>query len=510
MLKIPQINQKTECKIFNLFGKCCNAIFEPPASEINFILESELYSVTVNGRECPVRGCRESAIPFNRVWPGKQRDLSQTELAAFVTFSADESVTLKVKPKKNFDKAWVRPLSKNIDLEIENSEIIFTLKDTGSYVLELGSSHEVLHVFFNPVKEYPDAKSATHYFGPGLHFPGTINLCDNDTIYIDEEAIVFGSIYSLGAKNVRIYGGGILDNSCEERIVEHCYENYTKGTFKMYNCHNVAVEDIILLNSSIWVMSMFYCSNVTVDNIKIVGQWRYNTDGIDIVNSNDIIIKNSFVRSFDDTITIKGIYDYEGCIENITVDNCVLWCGWGHTCELGIETHATEYKDICFKNCDVIHAQGPALAIPNGHAARIHDIHFKNMNVEFQHNTLPSIYQESDDMKYVGYGNNQDPSLIFLMNSQFDGLFGTENGYKRAYCQKYGQTHDIYFDNIRVYTDCETVKPQIIVISVDENTIFENISINNLYLNGEKQNNFKLFKAKFENCKNIKLDGKNI
>ena len=451
MIRIPKINKRTEMGIYSAFGGCLiGADFEPKTNEIGALMGSDLYSVTINGEECPVRSCRESAIPFNRPWPGRQRELSQTELCAFITFSADEAVTLRVKPRKDFGAALVRPLSKRIVTEIENGEIVFSLKEAGSYVLELGSSHEVLHIFFNPPKEYPDAKNATRYFGPGIHCPGVINLSDNDVIYIDEEATVFGAINAIGAKNVRIYGGGILDNSCEERILEHGYENYTKGAFRIYDCHNISVEDIIILNSSMWVMSMFYCSDVTVDNIKIVGQWRYNTDGIDLVNTRDVIVRNSFIRSFDDTVTIKGIYDHQECIENITVDNCVLWCGWGHTCELGIETQATEYKNIYFKNCDLIHNQGPALAIPNGHNAVIHDVHFEHMNVEFQADTLPSIIQDGDDSKYDVSEKKYSAVLIALTNHLFPGFFLAENGYKIEQCPTLGRIFEIYFENIKV------------------------------------------------------------
>ena len=62
-------------------------------------------------------------------------------------------------------------------------------------MLEPESEHNALHIFFEEEKKYPDAKDATYYFGPGVHFPGVINLKDNDSVYIDKEAIVFGSLY---------------------------------------------------------------------------------------------------------------------------------------------------------------------------------------------------------------------------------------------------------------------------------------------------------------------------
>ena len=108
-----------------------------------------------------------------------------------------------------------------------------------------------------------------------------------------------------------------MDNSCEERLTENCYEDFTKGTFRIYECNHIDVSDIILTNSSTWAMSMFYCSHINVDNVKIVGHWRYNTDGIDIVNSDHVSIKNCFVRSFDDTISIKAIYNYQKPIEHM-------------------------------------------------------------------------------------------------------------------------------------------------------------------------------------------------
>jgi hypothetical protein len=40
---------------------------------------------------------------------------------------------------------------------------------------------------------------------------------------------------------------------------------------------------------------------VDISNYKLIGLWRYNSDGIEICNSEDVTIRDSFVRSFDDS-----------------------------------------------------------------------------------------------------------------------------------------------------------------------------------------------------------------
>ena len=71
-----------------------------------------------------------------------------------------------------------------------------------------------------------------------------------------------------------------------------------------------------------WAAVPYYCNGVTFDNVKLIGFWRYNADGIDIVNSSNVTIKNSFLRTFDDCIAIKGqkaVYDKQKIIENIQI-----------------------------------------------------------------------------------------------------------------------------------------------------------------------------------------------
>ena len=467
---------------------------------INFRLFNDDYKITIDGKEFKARNCRVSAIPFNRVWPGHQRDFSQSEDAAFISIYGKAPVTFKVSYEKGFDNPVIRPLAKNVSLEPEGEDVIITLAEHGKYVLEPRDFHHALHIFFEEEKTYPEKENATYYFGKGIHFPGVITLKDNDSVYIDKEAIVFGSLYSEGGDNIRIYGGGTIDNTTEERICENCYENYTKGTLRLYNCTNLVIEDIILTNSSNWILALFECDNVTIDNVKIVGHWRYNTDGIDVCNTSNVLIKNCFIRSFDDTITIKALYNRTAPIENIVVDNCVLWCGWGKNLEVGIETDAPAYKNIVFKNSDLLHSSSAALDIQNGCGAEISDITFENINVEYSKFELPEVFQKSDDQVYDSEGKMAVPTLINIVNHKMAIRQRATEKVVRKTKDYFADVHDIYFKNIRVYKDEEVKNIPITLKSYDKNVVYKNIVIDGLYVNGVKQENLDDFKLVVENA----------
>ena len=504
MLKIPKICLTDSEGNFVSFGKKEFAVYAPDTDEVVFKALNDDFSVTLNGQPCEVRDCRVSAYPFNRPWPGKQRPFSQSESAGYISFSADEAVCVRVKTKKEFTNALIRPLSRKIDVKKDGDELVFTLENTGSYVLELDSLHTALHIFFNEIKEYPEKENATHYFGAGIHFPGNINLRDNDSVYIDPEAIVFGSLCSTGAKNVHVFGGGVIEGCFEERITENCYENHTKGNARLYNCENLRIEDIIFTNSATWCLALFNCNNVQIDNVKIVGQWRYNTDGIDVVNSSNVEIKNSFIRSFDDTITIKGVYNFDGVIENITSKNCVLWCGWGNTCELGIETSAREYRNISFENCDVIHSSGPALSVLSGCQSDIHDVLYKDINVEFSSDQQPEILQQREKQVYDSSERTATPYLISIDNTQYSLRKRSSKAVERAVSEKLGTIKNVRFENIRVFTDSDRMKPLININCNGERSNIADISICDLYMNGDKQTDlsaFELYLNNFDECK---------
>ncbi len=459
---------------------------------------SEDYRVFVNGMEIPVYTCRISKYPFNRVWPGYQRSIDQTVPASFVNIVSDEETKVEVICQNPYETVRIKPYSKNIVPSERDGRICFTLPENGQFVLHTGNHHHCLYIFNSAPIECPDKSSVTHYFGPGIHFPGKVTLNDNESIYVDKDALVFGCIYAENAKNIHVFGNGIFDDTSEGRINNQAYEAFTNGNIKFYDCENVRVEGVLFRNSAFWCVNIFHCTDVVLDNIKVFGQWRYNTDGVDIVNSRDITLKNSFIHSFDDTVTIKGIDRYlETGNENILTENCVLWCDWGRCCEIGIETACPRYKNIVFRNCDVLKGGLVALDIQNGDCAEISDVIYENINVEYNAFDTPEEYQHTDDTKYASEDKISIPYLINISNRRFRTpenriSWGLPAEIPPMEGIQSGGVHDVIFRNINVYYDEAIPKPEgkyhipIRLKSSVEGVEYYNINISDITVNGEK------------------------
>ena len=89
------------------------------------------YEVKINGNSFETNTARVSAVPFNRRWPGHQRDISQTETVQFVSLSCDEKIEFEITPKLPFDASQVkiRPRSLGIVPKItEQGNIKFQIK----------------------------------------------------------------------------------------------------------------------------------------------------------------------------------------------------------------------------------------------------------------------------------------------------------------------------------------------------------------------------------------------
>ena len=457
---------------------------------------SEDYRVRMGGLEIPVYTCRISRYPFNSWWPGYERPIDQTEVVSYINLVGDEAVTLEIEAKKPHSRVLLKPYSKNIKPEERDGKITLTLPENGQYVLELDDYHGLLYIFYSKPIEAPKKEDVTYYFDAGVHYPRQINLKSGDRVYIDKDALVFGNFLGKNVENVEIFGNGILDDMGEGRFSLRCYPNYTVGNMKFYDSKNITIRGVGMMNSAIWCMSFFRCDGITVDNVKVFGQWRYNSDGIDFCNSKNVSLTNSFIHSFDDAIVIKGVLPFaDANVENIHVKNCVVWCDWGKTLELGVETACLEYNDISFESCDILRAGNTAMDVGNGYTAYVHNVRFEDIRIEMNAFDTPEQLQENAEMKYTKEGEIALPLVAVVRNVPFNWAGSPfEKSAGNQISEKTAWVTDVLFKDITVYYDegmpTKDGKPILSVHILNDRAEagakFESIRMENLVCNGKK------------------------
>ena len=503
------------------------------------------FSVLLNGKSAVCHAARVSAIPYNTVWPGRQRPADQTEIASFISFETDETVTVHLEAKKPFSEVVVRPLSEKITAKTHGQTIEFEISRPGQYVVECDGFHNALHIFANPPANFGVNKTdpSVIYFPPGVHYPGVIEINDGQTVYIDAGAVVYGTVVGINIKNARVVGYGIIDGSKEERddytlllptdiyswpkqsrkafslrnqgtapefsLKSEGLRNFLSetetlcGCIRFYNCTNIEINGVICRDAASFAIILAACDNVICDNVKLIGMWRYNSDGIDFFNSSNGVVRNSFLRNFDDCMVLKGIKGWDmRNMENILVQNCVVWCDWGRALEIGAETCADEYNNIIFEDCDIIHSVDICLDIQNGDRAYVHNVTFQNIRCEFCKYQLPSVYQHDMSAPYNGNAGERW-SMLFCAHS-YCGVWSEDN--------RLGNIGDITVRDIYIYADKGVPMPKSYIEgaqkrygTTEHNT--KNVIFDGIYYNGKRLTTLEEanIAVEAETTENIKL-----
>jgi len=453
--------------------------------------------IKVGALEIPVHTATVSKYPINRRWPGHQRPLSQTEEAYFAYIVADESFVADITYGKHFNEAVVRPLSKQVAFTTNGNTVSLSINKCGKYTVELDGLHNALHLFVE--KENKNEKQGeVIYYGKGMHDVGEIELKSNQTLYIDEGAVVFARVLAEDAENVTICGNGILDGSRNKEEILFEVDRPDERGFAVNNakrihtvrfkyCNNIRIHNITIRDSLVYTICPVCCKNIDIDNVKIIGNWRYNSDGIDMHNCDNVRINDCFIRTYDDSICIKG-FDYlmdeadmlhngveYKTFNNAVISNCVIWNDWGRSLEIGAETRADEISNIVFGNCDLIHNTYAACDVQNVDYADVHDITFENISVEYAPVSMSLQLQEREDEEYKL--NPNDTFMPYFLCADLTYI----PEYSKSATER-GRIRNITFKNIHAYA------PKLPPTSFKgfETKNIESITVEDVYLNGEK------------------------
>lgn len=446
------------------------------------------YMVTVGGKAVPVYTARVSAIPLNHIWPGFpcircERPIEQTEIASFAYWDMSGPADVEIVSNRPVRTLSIRPRARGIKPTVEGQRISFTMPGPGYLAVEVNGFARALHLFASPVEAEapkPDAPGV-RYFGPGIHRPGWIHLRSGETLYIAAGAVVHGAVLADDASNIRILGRGILDVSTMKR-------GQSPGAISLAGCQNARIEGIIIRDSNRWAVVPAACRGVVISGLKLIGFWRYNADGINIVNSEDVVIENCFIRTYDDSITMKGIDRKhhrftelgrghpldELPVRNIRVRGCVIWNDWGTALKFGSETSAPEITDVLFEDCDIMRASSAAIGIHLSGYALVHKVRFKRIRIETHDDAQQPYVQKTLDEKYPYQGKKgYCPGLVSMtIDKSYWGFTDKEAR---------GRIKDISLEDISV---AGGPSPKSVLRGYDSEHCIEDVTIENLRING--------------------------
>jgi hypothetical protein len=381
----------------------------------------------------------------------------------------------------------------------------------------------------------PDAGSVI-YFGAGEHDAGLIELTSGQTLYLDAGAVVYGAVHAIDADHIKILGRGILDHSriketihfipTEEQIraaaeADEAVLNQSRTPpILLEYCSGIEIDGITIRDSLMYNVRPIYCDDISIRNVKIIGCWRYNSDGIDMHNCENVHIADCFIRTYDDCICAKGMVTRDphnnliavgapatsqdgkrhDSFRHLLVERCVTWNDWGKALEIGAETRAEEVCDITYRDCDIIHLCGPALDCMNVDYADVHDVLYEDIRIEADEVIPVPRGQKYEDDVYADSYKDYMPS-IFTSSVEFHHEY-SEGGQRR------GINRHFTLRNVHVTGD----KPLIFHLrGYDTDHATHHVAIEGLYHNGERITDpARIAVRKNEFTHDVTLDGKEL
>ena len=263
--------------------------------------------------------------------------------AAF--FDADKKVSLRVTSKRDLSAVRILPLSLAIKpTHVDAHTITFSAKPPFRISIEPDGRERALIVKaclpeVDPPKE---GDPGVVYIGPGRHRKPWLQVSGGQTLYLAPGAWLEGSVFGTGT-NITVRGRGVISGNPWP---------WCKGPGRMLvlSGADIRIDGINLVGPWGWTIWLNKVRGAKVTDVAVLGGRCLNDDGIDVYNSRDVVIRDSFFRTQDDCIAPKHY------VENLLVENCQLWVDVANAIRVGHECdHRFGMRNLVFRNIDVLH-----------------------------------------------------------------------------------------------------------------------------------------------------------
>lgn len=258
--------------------------------------------------------------------------------------------------------------------------------------------------------------------------------------------------------------------------------HYLRPNFvEFFECTDVLLKDVTIINAPFWVIHPIKSTNVTVDGVTVRSHGP-NNDGCDPEYSKNVIIKNCTFDTGDDCIAIKAGRDADGRrvaikSENIVVQNCTMFDGHGGV-TIGSEISAG-VSNVYVENC-IMNSPNLDVAIRlktnSRRGALIENFYVRNIEIGQVKEAILKV-----DMFYNVHGNQTGNFIPRIENISLENVKVKNAGKYSILAKGYKESpiKNITFKNV-------TIDKVGTPFSIENVT---NLNFINSYINGEPMKN---------------------
>ena len=170
-------------------------------------------------------------------------------------------------------------------------------------------------------------------------------------IHLEGGAYVMGGIDARNTDGCRVTGRGVISGETfiwraeQKTLTPVTHRPWATSVKVLDNGKDYFVEGVTMCNAPHYVCNVPFTPG-KLKNIKIIGSWRWNNDGINV--SENSHVEDCFISAFDDAFKI---YHSGG-----RVSNCVVWqMNNGAVFQLG--WYGKSPQNVLVENIDVIHTE---------------------------------------------------------------------------------------------------------------------------------------------------------